>query len=528
MSLSRRTLLQLSGAAAAAGAAGAVGVGLSRAGADTEIRTQALIVGAGPGGAVAAERLSSAGIECTVLERGRRWTLGDFPAALRPDSRTLWLDELSPTLDTLQDLGIPGLPDLSSLPGSQTLATGLNDIVLTPTAMVMCGAGVGGSSLVYVAMLPQPTEDAFTALLPIVDYDELDRVYYPRARQGIGGGPIPDDVLAHPRYAGHAAFRDAARDAGVRVDRLFIGVDWDIVRKELANPLSGQTGASTGDYALTSPNSGAKLTVDRTYLARAEKTGRCTVKPLHQVVDVSAGSDGRYTVTAHRLGTNGSVQETVRYVADAVVMAAGAMHTPGMLVQARDGGGLPRLNDEVGRGWGTNADQFGIYPLLGTGSGGPPPFAAFDDTDEHAIIEPFPVAVGGGNLPASMFFLGMGTTTGNGTWSLDATGHPKLSWNPADDAEAHQAVQALSAKMMTGGDVSMIGLTPPQPSATVHPLGGAVLGRATDAYGRLDGYERLYCLDGSLLPGSSGAVNPTLTIAALVERCLDEIVSKDF
>ena len=55
-----------------------------------------------------------------------------------------------------------------------------------------------------------------------------------------------------------------------------------------------------------------------------------------------------------------------------------------------------------------------------------------------------------------------------------------------------------------------------------------MLGKACDDYGRLDGYRNLYCLDGSLLPGSAAAANPAHTSAALVERRLDDIISRDF
>jgi cholesterol oxidase len=58
-----------------------------------------------------------------------------------------------------------------------------------------------------------------------------------------------------------------------------------------------------------------------------------------------------------------------------------------------------------------------------------------------------------------------------------------------------------------------------------HPVGGAVLGRSTDLYGRLHGYRGLYCLDGALMPGSTAAANPALTIAAVTERCLDRILT---
>jgi cholesterol oxidase len=62
---------------------------------------------------------------------------------------------------------------------------------------------------------------------------------------------------------------------------------------------------------------------------------------------------------------------------------------------------------------------------------------------------------------------------------------------------------------------------------TYHPLGGVVLGEATDLYGRVDGYRNLYVLDGSLIPGSTG-VNPLATITALAERNIERILAEDF
>jgi cholesterol oxidase len=59
-----------------------------------------------------------------------------------------------------------------------------------------------------------------------------------------------------------------------------------------------------------------------------------------------------------------------------------------------------------------------------------------------------------------------------------------------------------------------------------HPLGGCVLGQATDDYGRVPGYAGLYVVDGSLIPGSIG-VNPFVTITALAERNLAKIIATD-
>lgn len=62
---------------------------------------------------------------------------------------------------------------------------------------------------------------------------------------------------------------------------------------------------------------------------------------------------------------------------------------------------------------------------------------------------------------------------------------------------------------------------------TYHPLGGALLGDVTDNYGRVRGNPGLYIMDGSLIHGVLGA-NPLLTITALAERNMDEIMATDF
>ncbi len=58
------------------------------------------------------------------------------------------------------------------------------------------------------------------------------------------------------------------------------------------------------------------------------------------------------------------------------------------------------------------------------------------------------------------------------------------------------------------------------------PLGGAVLGQVTDAWGRVKGHPGLYVMDGAGIPGSAGAVNPSLTISALAERNIEKIIQE--
>jgi cholesterol oxidase len=61
---------------------------------------------------------------------------------------------------------------------------------------------------------------------------------------------------------------------------------------------------------------------------------------------------------------------------------------------------------------------------------------------------------------------------------------------------------------------------------TYHPLGGAILDKATDNNGRLHGHPGLYVIDGSLIPGST-VVNPFVTITALAERNIAKIIAAD-
>ena len=63
---------------------------------------------------------------------------------------------------------------------------------------------------------------------------------------------------------------------------------------------------------------------------------------------------------------------------------------------------------------------------------------------------------------------------------------------------------------------------------TVHPLGGCPMGRhvdegVVDSYGEVFNYPNLYIADGSVMPGPVGP-NPSLTIAALADRCCDHIL----
>jgi cholesterol oxidase len=112
-----------------------------------------------------------------------------------------------------------------------------------------------------------------------------------------------------------------------------------------------------------------------------------------------------------------------------------------------------------------------------------------------------------------------------------SSGQVSLNWRKAQNAKSVADVQALidpiNKKQGTHyrtdlfGDGKVVA-----DEFCYHPLGGCVLGKATDHVGRVKGQNGLYVVDGSLIPGSTG-VNPFVTITALAERNVHRILAED-
>ncbi len=102
-------------------------------------------------------------------------------------------------------------------------------------------------------------------------------------------------------------------------------------------------------------------------------------------------------------------------------------------------------------------------------------------------------------------------------------------WEASFDRDAAAAANGILDRLNTengmGERYTIPGL---DESITFHPLGGCVMGETTDLFGRVNGYDGLYVLDGALIPGSTPCSNPFWTISANAERCLATLIAEDF
>ncbi|MDZ4877336.1 MAG: Cholesterol oxidase [Chroococcidiopsis cubana SAG 39.79] len=469
----------------------------------------ALVIGSGFGGAVAALRLGEAGIDTVVLERGRRWLItpeqDTFATFDKPDGRSTWLSQTT----------YYGTPI--------DVYTGVLEGLAEEDIIIYCGAGVGGGSLVYNAVTYQPARELFERVFSdSIDYEELDEVYYPRVRSILNPAPIPPDILATPYYDRTRLFLEQATTAGFP-NRLYdIAVDWNIVREEIDG--TKRPSAIIGNHWF-GINSGAKNSLDRNYLAKAESTGFVEILPLHLATTITEVPGHGYQVLCRQINETGETVVEKSFTCRYLFLAAGSMGTSKLLVKAKATGTLPKLNDYVGKYWGTNGDIFSVLSNLPPVSGkGGPAAAVLEHFDNplgpvvlEDILDPF-------GADGTTQLLGLAIPQPKGTFGYDAaTDSVRLTW-PGDPEIVSAIKLTYSIFNQKNPDID-ITISDTSNALTAHPLGGAVLGKVCDEYGQVIGYPGLYVVDGALIPGSTACTNPSLTIAALAERCMDRITS---
>ncbi|KAA0024492.1 GMC oxidoreductase [Antrihabitans cavernicola] len=485
---------------------------------DPPEHTTAIVIGSGFGGAISALRLAEAGVATTVLERGSRWPNDPwreiFTGDDLPDGRGFWhrtsFTGVNKVPMHFEDFG--GVLDCTEYPGID----------------VWRAAAVGGGSVVFTGAMVEPQKRHFDDLFRgTVDYDELHNTYYPRVRQMLRLSPVPADIYGSESFTHSRAWDEQVRKAGYQpqaVDSIF---NWDVVRAEIdgrSRPSATAARSNLGN------SNGAKFDLNQNYLKYAEGTGKARVYPGQRVESIAQDGSGKFTVDVSKISPTGEVLSRRTLTADQLYLGAGSIGTSELLVAARATGRLGNLNEHIGQGWGTNGDvglARGASVVSGTAQAAPCASRIFDDTGlpvtlENWFIPGVPLDLG------ALSSLGIVIDPTRGQFGYDAaSGRVGLNWPANGNDQALAAARAVDHKIaQLGGSMFEYGALgyDAQAGFTAHPLGGAVLGLATDGNGRVHGHRGLYVVDGAAMPGSAGAANPSLTISALAERNIEAII----
>lgn len=485
--------------------------------------SEVIVIGTGFGAAVSALRLAQAGIQVTLLERGFAWPTQlrwrkTFTSDLSTDGRGFWFRNHTKSVtggDQHTD-SFGGVVDVHDFQNMRTYS----------------GACVGGGSVVYNGVSIQPTRAAFDHLFQgRLDYDELDQIFYPKVRRMMRVSAVPDDLYNRHSLRQGRAWSEDFSQAGFETERCPSIFNWQVLREEVA--LRTRRSAIMGESIYGNAN-GAKYDLTQSYLQQAQATGLASVHSGHEVESI-AHDGSRFVLTIKEIDPTGRVLGRFNRSCDRLVMGAGSIGTTKLLLKSREQGGLSRLNDEIGQGWGANGDvslaRSGL-PLEGVLQ---PSYCA---SLTRPVVEGRAVALESWYTPGLPVSLGIGATLG--VLADDNRGHfnynsnsdrLELHWSKSYNDEVAAVAKQLHARVLdaTGATAGVaFGAKPEADSSfTAHPLGGAVLGKATDNAGRVHGYPGLYVMDGAMIPGSTGGTNPSLTIAAIAERNIAKVISED-
>ncbi|RKQ91544.1 cholesterol oxidase [Solirubrobacter pauli] len=150
------------------------------------------------------------------------------------------------------------------------------------------------------------------------------------------------------------------------------------------------------------------------------------------------------------------------------------------------------------------------------------------DVTAHLADLMLPSELSSGGLP----LLSMGRDIPDGRMHL-RNGRLDLDWNRKASEDYFSRVRTISRDMagVLGGRFADNPIWFLKRVITVHPLGGAPMGRTreegvVDAFGNVFGQPGLHVADGSVMPGPTGP-NPSFTIAALADRFADQIIDPD-
>ncbi|OYN79953.1 GMC oxidoreductase [Mycolicibacterium sphagni] len=531
--ISRRHFLGVMAIGGGAGAAALAQLTMDRRPAHRS-HYSAIVIGSGYGGGVSALRLGQAGVDTLILERGRLWDTPDydgkrFTRMLPPDTRAGWFSAVAPSLvPSFQGVSIEAVAEHVASP--EPVQAGICEKTDFGAHTVFRGACVGGGSMINAAIAAVPTPKQVREAFPDIDPTEFLGTYIGRARTMLQisyrdmGWFEQTPCMQFARVG-----RQYAAAAGYGVDYNGSAYSFDYLRREEA----GEVPRSALNFEQQYGNNYGRVgSVDQTYLRTALATGRVTLKALTEVTDIRREPSGEWVVSTREIDRWGKELHRDEIGCDQLYLAAGVLGTTKLLLRARETGALPDLSEDVGRGYGNNGDIMVGHMLKDEDPAGTDQSLmglinvdGRDDPDNPVYASIFAIP-----LPVETHALGyyvMVKTADRAEISYDPSADSvDIDWPQHYTDHLIQRAGAVFDKITrTNGvgyrdDLFNGNVFAPN---TVHPMGGCVRGIATDLYGRVRHYDKLYVNDASLLPGYLGC-NPFLSITALAERNIEAIL----
>lgn len=482
---------------------------------------ETIIIGTGYGAAVAALRLTEKGIPVLMLEMGKDWSKMDIPFSkmTKPNKFSSWLKRKS-------------IAPFGNIFRFKQKYVGVLDRVTYDNIKVYTGRGVGGGSIVNGGMAVMPRQADFKEAFPQLDTHLFYQTYFPLAKEMLQVNTIDHTFYQEtPYYHFSRVGQFQAEQAGYRTR--FIPNVYDF--KYMEQEAKGEVPQSALDGEVIYGNNHGKMSLDKTYLKQALATGLVKILPLHQVDFISRNPKGKYELMVHQLNNEGEVIAEKKMQCKNLFMGAGSLGSTSLLVKSKALATLPHLNEDIGKHWGNNGNVMTGRNFVKGGVHRKQsciPVVSIDNRDDPndyflAEIAPLPM-----NLETwTTLYLLITKVKNDGFFFYDKkTNQVKLSWSKANASTLREKARAFVKSMnrATGGTrAHLLFKNGIGENICYHPLGGCVLGKATDDIGRVKGYDNLYIIDGSMVPGGIGA-NPFLTITALAEYCVERVLEEDF
>ncbi len=537
---------------------------------------QYLIIGSGYGGSIAASRLSRAGFQVCLLEKGKEFRPGEYP----------WdLDDAAKEMQVNTD---------KKHVGSKT---GLYEFYMGKEMTVFKGCGLGGTSNVNanVSIEPEPRvfEDERWPLAIRSNMYSL-KEGFEKARQMLKPAPYPEGKPGFPELAKTNGMKTSATAMKEEFRYLDINVNFEY-DKQLNHVGVEQHKCNNCGDCVTGCNHHAKNTLIMNYLPDAVNHGAeifCEVG-----VQYVERKNDKWLVyfDLHNLGREKFDAPPLFVSADQVIISAGSLGSTEILLRSKAKG--LKVSPALGKHFTGNGDVLGFgynndVKMNGIGLGkhfddprkepvGPCITSIIDMRNKEVLEEGMTLEEGSipapiSSLLASAFiplsrlmgkdtdegwddwvdekkreavsllkgpyfgalnhtqvYLVMTHDDGNGSMQLDKD-RLEISW---PDVGKQTIFKKVNGKLQEATK-ALGGTYLPNPQwnklmdfdmVTVHPLGGCVMGddaatSVTNHLGQVycnnsgtDLHPGLYVMDGAIIPRPLGT-NPLLTISAVAER----------